>query len=200
LTRPDARSTIGGPRLPAKEHTLRRHPHTLRTALTLVLLSAPIVVLAAFGLLGRAQSASASAAYEYSQAHLIVVKHVVNNDGGTAKASDFTMTIGGVPAQGGNSFPGSEAGTDKVVTVVATGSSYSVTETGPGGYQATFSSGCSGTIAAGQTKTCTVTNDDNALPKFVLMCVHVGRKAVTVVVPRPLVPLFLALGATLGPC
>src|SRR5436853_7027961 len=66
------------------------------------------------------------------------------------------MTINGVTATGGNSFPGSEAGTDRKVTT----GSYSVTETGPSGYTASFSSGCSGSISAGQTKTCTVTNDD----------------------------------------
>jgi hypothetical protein len=101
---------------------------------------------------------SSSSAYDYNTAHLIVTKHVVNDNGGSAVASDFTMTIGGVVADGGNSFAGSESGTDKVVTT----GSYSVSETGPGGYNSSFSSGCSGTIAAGQTVTCTVTNDDTA--------------------------------------
>ena len=39
---------------------------------------------------------------------------------------------------------------------------YSVTETGPSGYAASYSADCSGTIAIGQTKTCTVTNNDIA--------------------------------------
>jgi Prealbumin-like fold domain len=95
--------------------------------------------------------------YEYNEAHLIVIKHVVNDDGGTATASQFTMTIGGVTATGGNSFPGAESpGTDKVVTP----GSYSVTESAPAGYDATFSPGCTGVIALGETKTCTVTNND----------------------------------------
>lgn len=94
-----------------------------------------------------------------AQAHLIVIKHVVNDNGGTAAAGAFTMTINGVSATGGNSFAGQESpGTDKVVTPGA----YSVSETGPAGYAATYSADCSGTIAAGQTKTCTVTNDDIA--------------------------------------
>jgi hypothetical protein len=68
------------------------------------------------------------------------------------------MTINGVIAQGGNSFPGAEApGTNKTLTSVGT---YNITESGPGGYKATYSADCSGTIALGQTKTCTVTNDD----------------------------------------
>ena len=95
--------------------------------------------------------------YQYTTGHLIVIKHVVNDSGGGASASDFTMTINGVTATGGNSFAGAESpGTNKEVTP----GSYSVSESGPAAYDATFSAGCSGTIAAGETKTCTVTNDD----------------------------------------
>ncbi len=43
--------------------------------------------------------------------HLKVIKHVINDNGGTASASDFTMYV-----YGNNpllwSFPGSETGTD----------------------------------------------------------------------------------------
>ena len=46
--------------------------------------------------------------------------------------------------------------------------SYTVTETGPSGYAASFSADCSGSIAIGQTKTCTVTNDDIA-PKLIVI-------------------------------
>ena len=93
-------------------------------------------------------------------AHLIVIKHVVNNNGGTSVASNFTMTINGVTADGGNSFPGAESpGTDKTLSTVG---SYSVTESGPSGYADTYSADCTGTIAFGQTKTCTITNDDLA--------------------------------------
>src|SRR5438477_11140821 len=95
--------------------------------------------------------------YQYEESHLIVIKHVVNDNGGGANASQFAMTINGVTATGGNSFPGAESpGTDKTVNA----GSYSVTETGPSVYTASFSAGCSGSISAGQTKTCTVTNDD----------------------------------------
>lgn len=91
-------------------------------------------------------------------AHLIVIKHVVNDNGGNAVASNFTMTINGVTATGGNSFPGAESpGTNKTLTGVG---SYNVTETGPNGYSPSTSADCSGTIALGDTKTCTITNDD----------------------------------------
>ena len=87
---------------------------------------------------------------------LIVIKHVINDDGGMAMASDFTMTVTGdnpVPA----SFFGAESpGT----TVDLDAGSYSVTETGPSGYSASYSADCVGSIAVGQVKTCTITNDD----------------------------------------
>jgi hypothetical protein len=103
--------------------------------------------------------------YQYQTGHLIVIKHVVKDNGGTADASNFTMTINGVVATGGNSFPGAESpGTNKEVTA----GPYSVTETGPSGYSSSFSADCSGTIAAGQTKTCTVTNDDQAAHLIVI--------------------------------
>jgi hypothetical protein len=91
-------------------------------------------------------------------ARLTVIKHVVNNNGGTKTAADFTITIGGVTVSGGNSFAGSEAGVTKMLTSVG---SYSVGESSPVGYALTGASAdCFGTIALGQHKTCTLTNDD----------------------------------------
>jgi uncharacterized repeat protein (TIGR01451 family) len=92
-------------------------------------------------------------------AHLIVIKHVITDNGGTAIASNFAMTINDVTATGGNTFAGSESGTSKTLTTVG---SYSVSEIGPSGYGASYSNDCSGTIALGEIKTCTVTNDDIA--------------------------------------
>jgi hypothetical protein len=112
---------------------------------------------------------ASSAEYQYcGTGHLIVIKHVVKDNGGSAVASQFTMQINGVTATGGNSFPGAESpGTNKEVKP----GSYSVTETGPSGYSASFSADCTGTIAAGQTKTCTVTNDDQ--PAHLIVIKHV---------------------------
>jgi len=95
---------------------------------------------------------------------LIVIKHVVNDNGGTAVAGDFTMTVtGNNPSPA--SFPGAEApGT----TVTLNAGSYGATETGPSGYAASFSADCTGSIAVGDTKTCTVTNDDVA-PKLIVI-------------------------------
>jgi hypothetical protein len=94
-------------------------------------------------------------------AHLIVIKHVVNDNGGTKTAADFTMTINGVTATGGNSFAGAESpGVNKTITTFG---SYTVTEGAVAGYSQTGASAdCSGTINPGDTKTCTITNDDIA--------------------------------------
>jgi uncharacterized repeat protein (TIGR01451 family) len=41
---------------------------------------------------------------------------------------------------------------------------YNVSETGPAGYTQSSSADCIGTIAVGESKTCTITNDDNPAP------------------------------------
>jgi len=86
---------------------------------------------------------------------LKVIKHVINDNGGTKTADDFTINVTGTlptPA----SFSGAEDGTD--VTINA--GSYSVAEGDHAGYAVTYSADCTGSIAVGQTKTCTVTNND----------------------------------------
>jgi len=90
---------------------------------------------------------------------LIVIKHVINNNGGTKSASDFTITASGTAVPGGTtSFPGAEApGT----TLSVSPGTYTVAETVLTGYVPTFSGDCTNvTIADGQTKTCTITNLD----------------------------------------
>jgi hypothetical protein len=102
-------------------------------------------------------------------ATLIVIKHVVNDNGGTASAGDFTLDSGGTNDSPDN-FAGEEApGT----TVTLDAGSYNVTETGPSGYSASFSAGCTGTVANGETKTCTVTNDDQ--PATLIVIKHVNN-------------------------
>lgn len=61
-------------------------------------------------------------------------------------------------AVGGNSFAGSESGVTKTLPSVG---AYSVTETAVPGYALTSQSAdCVGTIALGESKTCTITNGD----------------------------------------
>lgn len=87
---------------------------------------------------------------------LIIIKHVVNDNGGTKSASDFKLNItANNPSQvsvAGTENPGAEITLDP--------GEYSVDETDPEGYIKSLSQDCSGTINAGETKTCTVTNDD----------------------------------------
>ena len=91
-------------------------------------------------------------------AHLIIIKHVINDNGLTKVAANFSGTITGVSAVGGNTWVGAESpGVNKTLSTVGT---FGVTETAAAGYTTTYS-GCSGTIALGETKTCTVTNNDN---------------------------------------
>jgi hypothetical protein len=88
---------------------------------------------------------------------LTVIKHVVNDNGGTALASAFTMNVTGTNVLPVSSFPGSETGT----TVTLSAGSYSVDESVMTGYTKTLSTDCTGTVVSGDNKICTVTNNDN---------------------------------------
>jgi len=91
---------------------------------------------------------------------LTVIKHVINDDGNTAVAGDFTMTVTGTNVSSA-SFPGSESpGT----TVTLNQGTYSANEISNAGYTETLSADCSGTINVGETKTCTITNNDKPMP------------------------------------
>jgi uncharacterized repeat protein (TIGR01451 family) len=84
---------------------------------------------------------------------------VVNDSGGSAVASAWTMNVAGPTAL---SFPGAEApGTSNPVDAGA----YKVTESGgPAGYALSYSGDCDAdgdvTVLPGQTRTCTLTNND----------------------------------------
>ncbi len=86
---------------------------------------------------------------------LTVIKHVVNDDGGLKVAADFTMTVTGTEVSN-PSFAGSESG----VVVTLKPGSYSVDESDTFGYTKTLGTGCAGDIVAGQSYSCTITNDD----------------------------------------
>jgi hypothetical protein len=90
-------------------------------------------------------------------AKLIVIKHVVNNNGGTLVASDFTLNVTGVSANP-VSLPGAESPGTPVKVVPG---AFNVTEPiVPSGYLPSFDAGCTGSIVRGTLTTCTVTNDD----------------------------------------
>jgi hypothetical protein len=90
---------------------------------------------------------------DQNPASLTVIKHVINGTGGIKTASDFTMTVTGAGVST-SSFAGSETG----ATVTLSAGSYNVDEIDSMGYLKTVSTDCTGTILAGQHKTCTITN------------------------------------------
>src|SRR6185503_12062710 len=119
------------------------------------------------GTIANGQEKTCTVTNDDQAAKLIVIKHVVNNNGGAAVAADFTLDSGG-----SNDSPDNFAGAESPGTeVTLDAGSYNVTESGPAGYTASFSAYCSGTIANGQTKTCTVTNDDK--PAKLIVIKHV---------------------------
>ncbi|MDQ5928219.1 MAG: hypothetical protein QG633_657 [Patescibacteria group bacterium] len=85
-------------------------------------------------------------------ATLTVTKIVVNDDEGTSAVGDFDLTLDGLAITSG------------VATTTAAGT-YTVAEDGPAGYTGTFGGDCdpdgSIVMTAGNTYTCTLTNDDN---------------------------------------
>ncbi len=89
---------------------------------------------------------------------LTIIKNVENDNKyktGTAVASDFTLEVDATnPSQ--SSVTGSVDG----ATITLDAGAYAVTEPTPGDYKVSYSVDCSGTIALGEKKTCTVTNND----------------------------------------
>jgi hypothetical protein len=86
-----------------------------------------------------------------SSTFLKVITKVDNTKGGTAKPSDFTITVSG-KSPTPTSFSGSSSGTS--VTLKA--GKYKVTGSGLTGYTTKYSSGCSGTAGGGVPIKCTV--------------------------------------------
>jgi hypothetical protein len=122
------------------------------------------------GTIANGQTRTCTIVNDDDAPHLIVNKVVVTDNGGTATPASFTMSVTGASPSPA-SFPGQNT-PGRSVTLNA--GSYSVGESGPTGYAADFSTDCTGTIALGQTKTCTVTNDDIA-PTLTVNKVIVGE-------------------------
>jgi len=92
---------------------------------------------------------------EPNTSSLTIIKEVVNDNGGANVPSDFTMVVT-AKNPSDNNFLGSSVGT----TITIGAGPYSVTETGPEGYAANFSTECSGIATPDDVLTCTITNDD----------------------------------------
>ncbi len=89
-------------------------------------------------------------------ATVAVITRVVNDNGGTAQPSDFTMNISAT-----NPSQSAFAGVDSPgVNVIVSPGSYSVDEASFPGYTKNVGGSCSGSVVAGETVTCVITNDD----------------------------------------
>lgn len=103
-----------------------------------------------------------------SFATLHVIKHVLNDNGGTATASSFTLHVKGSGTSGLSDVVGSPAaGVESPGTSYSlTAGTYVVSEDVFSGYTSSFSGDCniggSITLSSGDNKTCTITNDDIA--------------------------------------
>ena len=99
---------------------------------------------------------------------LTVVKHMINDDTGTMVASDFTVHVYEEGDVEGSPQPGSEQGT----TYTLYAGNFQVAEDEVVGYSPTFSGDCDAdgnvVLAAGDEKTCVITNDD--LPPLLCGC------------------------------
>ncbi len=112
------------------------------------------------------QVATCTATNDDVAARLTITKNVTNDNGGTAVASAFTMSVAGPSAFSG-------AGNSAAVTNIAVNAgAYTLTETGPTGYAAgAWSCGAFAltgpgsnvvTLAIGETASCAITNNDVA--------------------------------------
>ena len=94
-------------------------------------------------------------------ATLTLVKQVVNDDGGTAVATDWTLSATGPTPISGAS------GSAAVTAAPVDAGTYALSESGPVGYAASAWSCVGGTqtgsslaLALGESATCTIVNDD----------------------------------------
>jgi len=109
-------------------------------------------------------------------ATLTVIKNMINDNAGTSTASDFMLQISGLLSE---IFAGSETGT---VFNFETFGDYTISEGAYTGYMTTYSDDCVGALISGDSKTCTVTNDD--ISDTVTICHVVGDNTYNVQTPN----------------
>lgn len=117
-------------------------------------------------------------------AHLIVIKQVTNDNGGTKVPSNFTMNMtANSPSQ--TSFAGADT---PGIDITLNAGSYAVSEAADSGYAVSYSSDCTGSMLPGDTKTCTITNND-IQPKLTVTKIVINDNGGTKVVSD--FPLFV---------
>lgn len=92
---------------------------------------------------------------QLTQPQLTIIKQVVNDNGGTAVAANFSFEV-----TANNPSSAFVSGSETGITITLDPGAYSVAEIANIGYSDSPSADCSGTIAYGEAKTCTITNND----------------------------------------
>jgi Prealbumin-like fold domain len=108
------------------------------------------------GTIANGGSATCTITNDDNAATLIVKKIVINDNGGSAKATDFTFKVNNgspIAFQSVDTLHGENS-----LTVDA--GTYSVTEPSVSGYTPSFNNCSNVVIANGETQTCTISNDD----------------------------------------
>lgn len=126
-----------------------------------------IVVIAAVSLLLLIVSTSLRLVHAQNPVGTIrVITRVINDNGGTKEASDFTNCINSSRGDS-TSMQCSSGDPDGNTQSSFDPGPYKVTQQNPPieGYTVTYSKDCSGSINAGESKVCTITYDDVASPK-----------------------------------
>jgi hypothetical protein len=86
---------------------------------------------------------------------LMVITTVTNNNGGSLAESAFTANVNAINPSA-TSFAGSASG----VSVTVDPGAYSISEDPVNGYNEILGATCSGSIVAGETRVCVLSNDD----------------------------------------
>ncbi len=126
---------------------------------------------------------------------LVVIKHVINDSGGSASADDWTMNVSGPTSL---AFAGAEdPGTSNTVDA----GDYKVTESGgPAGYTLSYSGDCDSsgdvTVPAFHTRTCVLTNDDVVRPPQEKGSISVSKSADPTSIKEPGGPVTFSVRVT----
>src|SRR5262249_6751135 len=130
---------------------------------------------------GASVTCTVTNTFQVTTGTLVVIKHVMNTNGGTATADAWQLHVLAGPSFTkdvlGSPQPGAEAPGTSYTLAAGT---YKVTETGgPSGYTFGGYTGCSNggtiTVTAGATVTCTLTNHDNP-PSAHSIIVHLEQE------------------------
>lgn len=102
------------------------------------------------------ESATCTVTNHDIQPKLTIVTIVTNDSGGTKTAGDFFAAVTGTSVSPSGAIPGSPSG----IAVTLAAGPFSVTPGTVSSYTSLAGAGCSGTLAVGEERTCTIAYDD----------------------------------------